>query len=108
MNKENIDLLEKANIARRVAFILAENIYAYLGGVISKEDLKNLVDKLMRDDYIKLFTHKYLLKDTYEGLTPSSYMEDLEANIDAYDLDELIIIEGDESDGRAEKTISNT
>ena len=95
MNDEN-DILEKANTARRVAIILAENIYAYLGGERSKDDLKYAVDTLISEAYTKFFTHKYITKDFYKSEYINGFQDDLEGNV-VDDTDDLIIIDGSDN-----------
>ena len=74
MTKEK--LLEEANKARQIAVCLAENIYAYLGDEISKDDLKAIVDNLMSDDIITRFNHLYIKKDTYKNTFLAGFMDD--------------------------------
>ena len=91
MTKEK--LLEEANKARQIAVCLAENIYAYLGDEISKDDLKAIVDNLMSDDIITRFNHLYIKKDTYKNTFVAGFMDDPSNEVfETDDTDDLKII----------------
>ena len=91
MEKEK--LLEEANKARQIAVCLAENIYAYLGDEISKEDLKAIVDALMADDIITRFNHLYIKKDAYKNTFVAGFMNDpSNESFELDDTDDLKII----------------
>lgn len=92
------DILDKANVARRVAMALAENIYRYIGGLISIEDLKQVVDKLISEkETIRLY-HQYILKDTYDSTLAHMFQYDLSEAFDEDDTDTIIIEESDIDD----------
>ena len=95
-NDDNI--LEQANIARRVAITLAENIYKYIGGVISIDDLKLIVDNLISKNETTRFYHQYILKDTYESTLSNMFQYDLSESVEEDDTDTIIIEESDISD----------
>lgn len=86
-------LIEEANKARQIAVCLAENIYRYLGDVITKEELKSVVDSLISDDITIRLQHLYINKDTYPNTFICGFMEDLGNNhfeIDDTDTIELL------------------
>lgn len=105
MNKIDDNLRHEANLARQASLILAENIYKYIGGLISIDDLQNIVDNLLSKEYITRFKHQYILKDTYSSLLPNIFSDDIMiSNIEEDDTDTFELIEeGDEID-RSEKT----
>lgn len=76
MDKEK--LIAEANKARQIAVCLAENIYRYLGGNISKEGLKEIVDGLISDDIITRLDHLYIKKDAYENTFIAGFVDDPE------------------------------
>lgn len=95
MSENEKVFLEEANIARKGCIILAENIYKYLGGLITKEDLKSCVDSILSKEYITRFYHVYVLKDTYANLTGDIDLTDLEDVTLVDDTDNFMLKEGE-------------
>ena len=95
MSENEKVFLEEANIARKGCMILAENIYKYLGGLITKEDLKVCVDSILSKDYVTRFYHTYVLKDTYANLTADIDLTDLEDVTFIDDTDTFMLKEGE-------------
>ena len=95
-NTINKDLLEKANTARKASIILAESIYKYIGGIITKSDLKEIVDSVISDDYTVRFKHMYILKDTYDDYLGSNLSPD-DLNVLEDDTETFNVIEEGEN-----------
>ena len=95
-NSINKDLLERANTARKASIILAESIYKYIGGLITKSDLQEIVDSVISDEYTVRFKHMYIIKDVYDDYLGSGLSPD-DLNVVEDDTDTINIIEGGEN-----------
>ena len=82
-------LQEEIDVSHKAVLQLANLLYMYAGECISKEHLLKEVRKILSEEYVEMFEHRYIIKDTYQTKSFDAY-EDIDCST-LNDVEELNI-----------------